>query len=155
MSHLVMVTDNKRPQMLPVGNYTSKTCMEMFGEGYEVEDNLDLGNLYSSSVLILNTGEILYDWKHLWAEGDDGGYYYIESNGHGYDETVIVYEIQENHLKNWTNDAPKLSRFEVLAGGNDNGDSPGIRRIRENMRMHSARSKRLYDARQARNKKVK
>ena len=149
MSNLTLVSDNKQPQIaLPAGTYTPSSCRKMFSEGYKVCDNADVRSLYSSSLIILNDGSILYDWDF---EYDDDDHAYVVSDGLTYDDTEIVYEIDEFDLKWATSKAPKL---EVLKGQADQ-ETPGMRRIRKNMKAWTTRSKKLYDERQSRNKNVK
>jgi len=156
-----LLINNTRIERLTCKNiYTPADCAEIFEGGYQVTCNGDLAGIENNYALILEWGLILYDWtKHERYDDDGDEVFYIMSGGAEYNEDDIIYEVDPKEL----NQTPKSAQykapiFATIDGGRKNhkdSDTPGMRLIRENMRAHGARTKKLYSERQTRNKRVK
>ena len=157
-----LLINNTRIERLTCKNiYSPSDCEELFDGGFEINSNGDLAVTEDNYALILESGLILYDWtKHEYYDNNTNEeVIYIMSGGNEYNEDDIIYEVDPKEL----NQTPKTARykapiFATIDGGRKSyrdSDTPGMRLIRENMRAHGARTKKLYSERQTRNKRVK
>ena len=155
---LKLIADNRSIKVLPYKKiYTSDCFAKIFDRGYKVIDNIDLMHLEPDYHLILDTGRVITDWETATYYDDDGEEaYYIISDGIEYTEDDIVFEVSPDELERLIiARSVKKPIFVSMDGGKTSHETPGIRLIRNNMKEWSTRTKRLYQERQARNKKVK